>query len=90
MDGIRDPTTRDMVDSQVDEPYTLPDVRKAFSKSTKSIRPQEVVANQKVHEQRSNKMDVMTNNQQMVCQVSELIKELQLSRQAERTSSRNH
>ena len=37
MDGIRDPMTRVMVDSQVDEPYALPMVLRAFSKSTQSI-----------------------------------------------------
>ena len=40
MDGIRDPTTRVIVDSQVDEPYTLLAVLRAFLKSTKSIRRQ--------------------------------------------------
>ena len=88
MDGIRDPTTRVMVDSQVDEPYTLLAVLRAFSKSTKSIRRQELM-NQQGNERQSSKMDAtdimmesMKNNQQMVCQVGELIKELQLSRQS--------
>ena len=95
MDGIRDPTTRVMVDSQVDEPYALPAVLRAFSKSTKSIRRQEMMS-QKVDERRGNKMDAadimmeaMKNNQQMVCHVGELIKELQLSRQSA-SSYRNH
>ena len=43
MDGIRDPMTRVMVDSQVDKPYALPAVLRVFSKSTKSICRQELI-----------------------------------------------
>ena len=95
MDGIRDPMTRVMVDSQVDEPYALPAVLRAFSKSTKSIRQQELMS-QQVDERRGNKLDAadvmmeamrnnteaIRNSQQLVYQVGELIKELQFSRQS--------
>ena len=95
MYGIRDPTARGMVDSQVDEPYALPAVLRSFSKSTKSIRRHEMMS-QQVDERRGNKMDAgdimmeaMKNNQQMVCQVGEVNKELQRSGQSA-SSHRNH
>ena len=94
MDRIKDSGVQVTVDSQVEEPYNdLPDMLRIFDKSTRSTRRRETTRLNVAEEGRQAPTDpalilveAMKYNQQMVCQVGDLIKEFQLSRQ----SASNH
>ncbi|RPB21110.1 hypothetical protein L211DRAFT_851839 [Terfezia boudieri ATCC MYA-4762] len=84
-----------MIDAQVDEAYKFPEVLKVYEKCTKSLRKKELAARKSENPGENIKSDTelmletVKQNQQMVYQVGELLKEMHLAKQAERTMPRS-
>ena len=88
VDGIKEPTMRALVDAQIDGRGLFPEVLKAFRRCTKSIRRSEAMNQPKAVLKKEDDKENRTDSamEKMVFQVGELIKELNMSKKAERVA----
>lgn len=88
IDGIKEPTMRALVDAQINGRGLFPEVLKAFRCCTKSIRRSEAMSQPKMVLKKEDVNENRTDSamEKMVFQVGELIKELNMSKKAERVA----
>ncbi|KAF8415776.1 hypothetical protein EV426DRAFT_706543 [Tirmania nivea] len=81
--------TQIMIDSQFDEAYRSPEVIKVYVKCTKSLQGKELAlqkaeGKKEVKSENEIMLETMKHNSQMVFQVGEMLKEMNIAKQAER------